>query len=137
MQARALDAQLNRRAFMQRLVGLGASTAGVVALTGCRLQQPKSVGSNVPRLGVLSQRCIRSDLSWSAFRRGLTERGWTEGRNLAIDWRVYGSDLTRLPGLASELVGFPVDLIATQGSEAATAAKEATSVVPIVFCGIG
>src|SRR5262249_8179878 len=69
--------------------------------------------------------------------QGLAQHGWTEGQNLAIEWRVYGSDLTRLPRLAAELVGFPVDLIAVQGTEATAAAKQATSITPIVFCGIG
>jgi putative ABC transport system substrate-binding protein len=85
---------------------------------------------------VLSNGSI-NDLSWTAFRQGLAERGWSEGQNLGIDWRVYGSDvITRLPELVSELVSMRVDVIAVQGTEAALAAKQASSVIPIIFCGI-
>jgi putative ABC transport system substrate-binding protein len=127
---------LSRRAFVGSLAGLGVSTAAFLGVAGCSLQQAPFAALDIRRLGVLSNGST-TDLSWSAFRQGLAERGWTEGRNLGIEWRVYGSDVGRLSRLAAELVGLSVDLIATQGSEATAAAKLATGAIPIVFCGIG
>jgi putative ABC transport system substrate-binding protein len=108
----------------------------VVALGGCDLLHRAASDSRIRRVGVLSNGPI-TDLFWTAFRQGLAERGWNEGRNLAIEWRIYGNNVTRLPQLAADLVGLPVDLMAIQGSEATAAAKQATVAIPIVFCGIG
>jgi len=70
----------------------------------------------------------------AAFRKGLSETGYVEGRNVAIEYRwAYGDD-ARLPDLAAELVHRPVAVIATPASTAATlAAKAATTAIPIVF----
>jgi putative ABC transport system substrate-binding protein len=72
-----------------------------------------------------------------AFRRGLQELGWTEGRNVAL--RIYYTEgrLERLPTLAAELVQAKVDVIVTQGTETAQAARKATSTIPIVMAQIG
>jgi putative ABC transport system substrate-binding protein len=68
----------------------------------------------------------------AALRRGLKETGFVEGPNFEIESRYAGNDLGRLPGLASELVRRPVGVIITN-SVAGTAAKAATTTVPIVF----
>jgi putative ABC transport system substrate-binding protein len=70
----------------------------------------------------------------AAFRRGLGQAGYSEGRNVAIEFRFADGDYTRLPALATELVRLPVGLIvAVGGPRAAQAAKAAAAGVPIVF----
>lgn len=68
-----------------------------------------------------------------AFRQGLREEGYVEGRNLLIEWRSADGKTERLPGLATELVRLKVEVIVTQATEAAPAAKNATASIPIVF----
>jgi|RhiMetdeSRZDD1v2_1073273.scaffolds.fasta_scaffold636776_2 ABC-type uncharacterized transport system substrate-binding protein len=72
-----------------------------------------------------------------AFRDRLRELGWVEGQNLAIEFRGAGGNFDRLPDLAADIVGRKVDVIVTAAPPAAQAAKQATSVIPIVFTGAG
>ena len=72
-----------------------------------------------------------------AFREGLRERGYVEGKNVTIEYRWAESDYGRLPALAAELVGLKVDLILTHGSPGSRAAKEATTTIPIVIAITG
>src|SRR5215472_18742333 len=70
----------------------------------------------------------------AAFRQGLSETGYLDGKNVTIEIRAAGGDYGRLLALADELVGRKVDLIAALGGlPAAIAAKNATSTIPIVF----
>jgi putative ABC transport system substrate-binding protein len=81
------------------------------------------------RIGYLDFRS--SDLK--AFRQGLRDLGYVEGRNIAIEYRSAEGDLDRLSLLAAELVRRKVDVIVTSSGQGAMRAKKATSTVPIVM----
>ena len=66
-----------------------------------------------------------------AFRQGLRELGYVEGKNIVIEWRYAEGKLDRLPALAAELVRLKVDVIVTAGPPATRPAKEATSRFPL------
>ncbi len=74
----------------------------------------------------------------AAFRQGLSQSGWVEGQNVAIEYRCAEGQYDWLPGLAADLVGRKVDVIATSGGDfSAMAAKNATPSIPIVFLAGG
>jgi putative ABC transport system substrate-binding protein len=72
-----------------------------------------------------------------AFRRGLRDLGYVEGRSLAIEYRSAERRFDRFPALAAELVALEVDVIVAVNPLAALAAKRATSTLPAVFIGVG
>src|SRR5262249_52030730 len=90
-------------------------------------QQPKKI----PRLGYLSATSGTRPVSArsAAFRQGLRELGYVEGKNIVIEW-IWAD---RLPALAAELVRLKVDVIVSSGSETTGYAKEATVTIPIVM----
>jgi len=92
-------------------------------------QQPKKM----PRLGVLTILPPDQSSDIEAFRQGLGQLGYVDGRNIAIEYRYADERLDRLPGLAAELVGFNVDVIVALNPPAARAAKIATKTIPIVM----
>jgi ABC-type uncharacterized transport system substrate-binding protein len=73
----------------------------------------------------------------TAFRRGLQQLGYVEGKNLAIEYRSGEGRIERFPELAAEMVRLKVDVIVTRGTPAALAAKNATTTIPIVMAAIG
>ena len=79
-------------------------------------QQPKKV----PRIGFLGAASVTSQASrLDAFRQGLRDLGYVEGKSIIIEYRDAEGKFERLPKLAAELVGLKVDIIVTQGSPAA------------------
>jgi putative ABC transport system substrate-binding protein len=89
----------------------------------------------MPVIGFLTSlgRNDRPNLA-DAFRRGLSETGFVEGRDVAIEYRFAENQHDRLPAMAADLIGRKVAVIAaTGGPNPVLAAKESTSTVPIVF----
>jgi putative ABC transport system substrate-binding protein len=85
----------------------------------------------VPRIGYLAG--FSTNPRIDAFRQGLRELGYVEGKNIIIEWRYTEGKLDRLAELAAELVRLKVDVIVTSGSVTTRHAKEATSTIPIVM----
>jgi len=93
-------------------------------------QQP----TKVPRTAYLSASSSSTNPERiEAFRQGLRELRYVEGKNIVIEWRHAEEKIDRLPALAAELVRLKVDIIVTSGPTATRAVKEATSTIPIVM----
>jgi putative ABC transport system substrate-binding protein len=91
----------------------------------------------MPVIGLLGFARGPSESIMPAFREGLSETGYLEGQNVAIEYRVAEGHYDRFPALAAELVGRKVDLIVTgNGTPSALVAKSATSAIPIVFMNV-
>ena len=111
----------------------------IFLLGGTAFTWPVSSGAQqkaMPVIGVLSPASYDPFSTFvTAFRQGLSEAGYVEGQNLAIEYRFAEGHYDRLPALAADLVGRKVDLIMANSPPAALAAKSATSTIPIVFRG--
>jgi putative ABC transport system substrate-binding protein len=93
-------------------------------------QQP----AKIPRIGYLTAAPLSAiSARTEAFRQGLRELGYVEGKNIIIEWRSPEGKRDRLPALAAELVRLKVDIIVTGGPSATRPAKNATSTIPIVM----
>lgn len=122
---------IHRRRFVRSALVLG----GLGLASGCgRVPtpwQPAGGVSKVPRIGFLALRTVADGLE--AFRGGLRELGYVEGRTVVIEER-WAEVNEQFPALAAELVNAPVDLIVTAGAAPSTqAAMGATRTIPIVF----
>jgi ABC-type uncharacterized transport system substrate-binding protein len=119
---------MDKKAIIFLLVGL--------TLASVQLAEAQQTGK-VHRIGVLlaPSRSFYSDRV-EAFRQGLRELGYVEGKNIVIEYRYAEGKLDRLPNLAAELVHLNVDLIVTSSTPGVLAAKKASRMVPIVFISI-
>jgi ABC-type uncharacterized transport system substrate-binding protein len=114
---------LKRRDFITLLGG-----AAVAWPLAARAQQQ----AKIPRIGI-----IDDSPRWNAFRHELRDLGYLEGQNVAFDY-AYGEGVPeRLAEAAAQLVRRPVDVIATYGTAASFAAKQATTSIPIVMISVG
>jgi ABC-type uncharacterized transport system substrate-binding protein len=104
-------------------------TVLLFTVSHAQAQQPKKV----PRIGFLSA----APSIDSAFLEGLRDLGYVDGKNIVIELRSAQGKLDRLSELAEDLVSLKVDIIVTQGTPAAQAAKKATSTIPIVMATSG
>jgi len=94
--------------------------------------------AKVPRIGVLSGGSASANTGRDeAFRHGLRELGYVEGKTIVLEWRTAEEKTDRLPALAAELVRLKVDVIVTYGPTATRDAKEATATIPIVMANVG
>jgi ABC-type uncharacterized transport system substrate-binding protein len=98
------------------------------------LPAPLCAQQTVPTIGFLSTRSPdEATVHTNAFRRGLEEMGYVEGRSVVIEYRWANGDYRQLPTFAADLLGRPLSLVVTPGDPAAKAAKAAGFTVPIVF----
>ena len=123
---------MKRRDFITLLGGAAASIAGP------RWRARSS--RRVRKIGLL-QGLAASDPDWqrrlAAFRQGLADLGWVEGRNVVFEYRFADAKPERLAALAAELVQAKVEVIVTNAAQPVEAARAATSTIPIVMAAVG
>ena len=112
---------MNRRAFLY-----GTISATLAMPLAPEAQQ----AGKIPRIGLLAN--VRSP-AIEAFLSGLRQLGYIESQNIVVEWRLAAGKFERLPELAAELVGLNVDVILAPGPPYVTAARKATTTIPIVF----
>ena len=94
--------------------------------------------AKLPTIGFLGAQTPAAQRQWNAaFVQRMHELGWIEGRTIAIEYRWAEGRSERYAEIAAEFVGLKVDVIVTQGTPAVLAARQATSVIPIVFASAG
>jgi putative ABC transport system substrate-binding protein len=120
---------ISRRRF---LTGVATALTPMGAAAHAQEYKAQQV-AKVPRIGWLGANLAAAPHLHEAFRQGLRELGYVEGRNLVIEYRDAEGKYDRLPALAAELVALKVDVIVAPTTPAALAAKQATRTLPIVF----
>jgi ABC-type uncharacterized transport system substrate-binding protein len=123
-----MASHIGRRKF---LATLGATAAWPLV---ARAQQ----AGKLPTIGYLGSATPATQSQWAAaFVQRLRQRGWIEGRDVAIEYRWAEGRPERFAEIAAEFVRLKVDVIVTYATPPALAAKQATSVIPIVFAAAG
>jgi putative tryptophan/tyrosine transport system substrate-binding protein len=123
-------ARNGRKSMRKNVIRLVLSAMLVALCSPAEAQQP----TTIPRIGFLitsSPSAIATRMD--AFRQGLRELGYVEGKNIVIERRHAEGKFDRLPALAAELVRLKVDVLVSSGPTATRPAKEATSTIPIVM----
>ena len=131
---RVLDSVVgNRKSKIQnpKLVGIFAV---IIAFAMCGVEVPAQQPTKIPRIGFqfdspLSAVAARVE----GFRHGLRELGYVEGKNIIIEWRSAEGKPERRNEIAADWARLKVDIIVTGGPTTTSAAKEATSMIPIVM----
>ena len=116
---------MRRREFITLL---GGAVAGAWPLAARAQGRPKKI----PRIGIIDDAPM-----WDHFRRALRDLGYVEGQDIVLEYRVAHGEPALLLQAAKELAGLPVDVIVEFGSTAASAARKATTTIPIVMISIG
>jgi putative ABC transport system substrate-binding protein len=135
----ALEAVMRGVALSRRHFLRGGLTLGALGLlTGCAvLPVPGRPAARVPRIGFLTSGSLSSDAAWvEAFRQGLGELGYVEGNSIVIEYR-YGEGKTEhYPAIVTELVERNVEVIVVGGATATRAAKQVTTLTPLVMTNV-
>ena len=119
-----------RRAFL-----LAVAAWPALAWTGAACAQAPA---KIRRIGLLSPLSPADAALWhQAFRLGLRDLGWVEGKNISIEYRYAEGRSDRLPDLAADLVRFKVEVIIVPAASAALAAQKVTTAIPIVIAAVG
>jgi len=114
----------------RRQVGVALSIIILAFYAPAEAQQP----TRIPRIGYLSAASHTAIAARvEAFRQGLHELGYVEGKNIFIEWRFAEGKSDRLPSLAAELVRLKVDVIVAEAPTSTRSAKQATVTIPIVM----
>jgi putative ABC transport system substrate-binding protein len=116
----------------KKTIGLALSAMLLAPCSVAEAQQP----AKIPRIGMLRPDSPPNP-AVEAFRQGLRDLGYVEGRNIVVEFRYAEGKLDRLRDLAAELVRIKVDIIVTSTDPGARAAKNATKTIPIVMMGVG
>src|SRR5439155_26979064 len=116
---------------MRRRSVVVAGLAGLVSVSARSFAQRSS--GKIPRVGILTPADSDRTPIFDAFRAGLRDLGYVEGRNIILEFRLARGDSSLLSRLAAELVGMPVDVIVTDDDPALTGARDATRDIPIVI----
>ena len=114
-----------------RLIGLAVVVVLTLTIAPIAVE-PQQVPS-LRRIGVLLVLLSPTGKEAQAFRQGLRDAGYVEGRDVVIEWRSANGDYSRLPPLAADLVNRKVDVIVADTTPATQAAQHATSTIPIVM----
>ena len=112
----------------------GGIVALVITFAICGVEVQAQQPGKVPRIGYLDGVALSAvEARLEAFRQGLRELGYIEGKNIVIEWRSAEGKADRLPDLAAELVRLKVDAIVTGGAGATRPARNATATIPIIM----
>src|SRR5258706_9345922 len=116
----------------RRFIGTAAGVLVATPFAGARAAKAK-----VRHIGWLSPGEAYTPAQRQEFWAPARDLGWIEGQNLIVEYRYAGGRVELLRPFAEELVRLKVEIIATQGTDATLAAKNATSSIPIVFTSAG
>jgi len=110
---------------------LGFALAALLCAVGlAEAQQPKKT----PRIGYLQAPPLSVVVArTNAFRQGLHDLGYIEGKNVVIEWRSADGKIDRVPAIVAELVQLNLDIIVSGGSIVTQSAKKATNTIPIIM----
>ncbi len=127
-----MNRRISRRVFARDLTIL----IGCLGLFGLPVEVYPQQPALARRIGVLLGGLLPESKEAQAFLQGLLDAGYSEGRDVVIEWRTARGDYALLPELAEDLVQRKVDVIVVQSTPAAQAAKRATSTIPIVMATV-
>ena len=120
-----------------RIKGIAIIAVLALSILAAALATEAQQAGKIGRIGYLSPNLAANPHLHEAFRQGLRELGYVDGRNLVIEYRDAAGKHDRLPDLAAELVALKVDVIVAINTPAVLAAKLSTKTVPIVFAAVG
>ena len=115
---------MNYKMAIRLLAGLFLTTVSFA-----QAQQP----AKIPRVGVLLYGTPENDPNVAAFRQNMRDLGYTEGKNLSVEYRFAGGKPERLTEVAAELARLNPDVILALGGDVVPAAQKATKTIPIVM----